>query len=190
MKKLLLIGAVSAALAAPLSFVVAEPRLWAEPVTPADVLPPYEIVASVRDLGLEPTSRPFRRGAYYVVGAADRRGRGWRVVADARSGDILDVVPVRRSGDAPDFGGPRIIDVPPPETDNAAPDDMDADDTDDPQDESAPAPHADTGPRVEAPAPPAYTPPRRDPLTPIYPTPHFTAPPGDKFTMPDESAGH
>jgi hypothetical protein len=86
-------------------------RAQATQVAPADALPAYEILNSVRSLGLRPTTQALRRGPYYVLHAIDRRGATVRVVADAQLGDIVSVAPVL----APRFnGGPRIIHVPQP----------------------------------------------------------------------------
>ena len=70
-------------------------------------LPPYEIVALVRSTGLEPLSRPMRQGPVYVLRALDPAGQELRVIADARLGRILKVVPV---------AGPRYVGpiMPPP----------------------------------------------------------------------------
>jgi hypothetical protein len=57
-------------------------------------LPPYEIVTIVRSTGLEPLSRPLRQGPAYVLRAMDPAGQEMRVIADARSGRLLKVVPV------------------------------------------------------------------------------------------------
>jgi hypothetical protein len=57
-------------------------------------LPPYEVLASVRSIGLEPLSRPTRFGPLYSLRAVDPAGREVRVIADARTGRILKVHPV------------------------------------------------------------------------------------------------
>ena len=74
-----------------------------------------EIVTTVRGLGLNPLARPERRGDYYVVRAADANGGEMRVVADAKSGDVISIAPVQAfaSAYAVSYGsGPRIIHVP------------------------------------------------------------------------------
>jgi len=172
--------------------------------TPADVLPAYEILNSVRSLGFRPTTQALRRGPYYVLHAIDRRGVEVRVVADAQLGDIVSVAPVV----APRFnGGPRIIHVPQPgERDDRASttyenDDNSAVDDNDDADADQPAPRPPVRrpyQRMEAPPPRASVepPPRPKPepkplgpprtvlsappppatsLTPIYPTPKFDA---------------
>ncbi len=59
-----------------------------------DSLPPFEILTIVRSLGLDPLGRPVRRGAAYVLRAADESGQEMRVVVDARSGRVRSAVPV------------------------------------------------------------------------------------------------
>jgi hypothetical protein len=210
-KKSLTAGVLGLALAAPLSLVAAGSRQpEAEPVTAADALPAYEIVAAVRDRGLEPIGQPQRRGAYYVMYAYDRRGTELRVIADAQLGDILSAAPARavNTAYAPVYGGgPRIIEVPDADVRDdpaAAPDPdqpPDAIDEDDSEDADAAPPGYQAQGRMAAPqaprrqlgnAPPqppaerraGLSAPPRDPLTPIYPTPRFTTRPSDaeKYT--------
>lgn len=113
MKRGLTIGLAIAALGA------AVPRVSAgtapgEPVTAADAMPAYEILTTVRELGLDPISQPLRRGPYYVLHAIDPLGVEMRVVADAHLGDILSVTLARPYDFVPYyFNGPRIIEVPP-----------------------------------------------------------------------------
>jgi len=57
-------------------------------------LPPYEIITIVRSTGLEPLSRPLRQGPTYVLRALDPAGQEMRVIADARSGRLVKIVPV------------------------------------------------------------------------------------------------
>jgi hypothetical protein len=58
------------------------------------LLPPHEIATSVRSLGLEPISRPERRGARrYVLRAIDRRGAEVVVIANGVNGRIIAVRP-------------------------------------------------------------------------------------------------
>jgi hypothetical protein len=61
---------------------------------PVPALPPHEILASTRSIGLEPLSRPVRFGPAYSLRAADPAGWEVRVIADARTGRILKVTPV------------------------------------------------------------------------------------------------
>ncbi len=109
-EKRLIIGIAAAALAATVSFVAAGPH-QRELVTAADVLPAYEILSTVRALGLNPATQPFRRGPYYVLHAYDPYGVKMRVVADAQLGDIVSI---RRVFAPPYDDGPRIIHVPSP----------------------------------------------------------------------------
>jgi hypothetical protein len=57
-------------------------------------LPPHEIVAVVRSAGLDPLSRPMRRGPVYALLAVDRAGQEFRVTVDARLGRVLRIVPM------------------------------------------------------------------------------------------------
>jgi hypothetical protein len=80
-------------------------------------VPPYEVVAIVRSVGLEPLTRPLRNGPAYVLRAVDPGGQEVRVIVDARVGRIMRVVPLTgpRYGFAPTPYGnprPRIVTVP------------------------------------------------------------------------------
>ena len=50
--------------------------------------------AVVRSTGLEPSSPPMRFGPAYVAARGRSRGREVRVIADARTGRILKVIPI------------------------------------------------------------------------------------------------
>jgi hypothetical protein len=89
LKQRWLVALALAALAAPASPAAA--GFYEEPVAAANLLPPAEIVASLRELGLAPTMQPIRRGAYYVLHAISADGIELRVVADAELGDILSI---------------------------------------------------------------------------------------------------
>lgn len=211
MNKTVTIVLAVAALAASLPLVVAG-SFNNEPVTAADALPAYEIVTTVRAMGLNPISDAVRRGPYYVLHAYDPAGVELRVVADAQFGDILSVTPAHalEGAYAPSYErGPRIIHVPrrgeprasigdrreiaPPEDDDV---------------EVAPPPPPPPPPRRHVTAPPqrrshvtppaaqqrkvlSAPPPRPTALTPIYPTPQFNtkADKAEKFEPPkDEPA--
>lgn len=60
----------------------------------ADILPPQEATAIVREAGLQPISRPVWRPGRYILNARDRYGRTLRVVVDARMGEVIRAVPV------------------------------------------------------------------------------------------------
>jgi hypothetical protein len=110
-KKWLTIAIVGAALAATLTLVAAG-SYQREPVTEADALPAYEILTTVRSMGLNPISEPLRRGPYYVLHASDRRGTELRVVADSQSGDILSIAPALNDASPHYQRAPHIIHVP------------------------------------------------------------------------------
>ena len=57
-------------------------------------MPAYEVVTLVRSTGLEPVSRPVRRGPAYVLHAVNPSGREVRVIVDARLRRIARVVPL------------------------------------------------------------------------------------------------
>jgi hypothetical protein len=110
-KKLLIVVLTWASLAGMLTFVAAG-SFKNETVTDADALPAYEIATTVRSMGLRPDDEPVRRGPYYVLHATDQRGTALRVVADAKFGDILSVMPAQ-NGATPQYQrGPHIIHVP------------------------------------------------------------------------------
>jgi hypothetical protein len=75
----------------------AEPVPSAPAATPG-ALPPEQITTIVRSSGLHPLGPATARGPTYVVRAADRRAEIVRVVVDARSGEILSVIPVVEGG--------------------------------------------------------------------------------------------
>jgi hypothetical protein len=82
------------------------PHGFAGPLPLVGVLPPEEIVASVRSAGFDPMSRPVHRGPVYVVFAIDRYDAEVRVIVDAHSGRVLRAV--RLAGepyDEPRYGG-------------------------------------------------------------------------------------
>ncbi len=83
-------------------------------------LPPYEINTIVRSMGFDPLTNPQRRGPYYVLNAIDPRGIEMRVVADARMGAVVSIMPAAMRYD----GGPRIIHIP-QDSVGALPDDQD-----------------------------------------------------------------
>jgi hypothetical protein len=81
------------------------------------ILPPPDILESVRYLGLDPKGEPVRRGAYYVLHAYDRAGIELRVVADAQFGDVLFMAPALNTSLTPPYvRAARIIQVEPPES--------------------------------------------------------------------------
>jgi len=86
-----LVKTVFAACGLALSF--ASPT-WAQSPPPgpqAGVLPPHEVLTSVRSMGLDPVGRPVLRGRVYVLRAFDDTQFEKRVVVDARSGAVLAV---------------------------------------------------------------------------------------------------
>jgi hypothetical protein len=207
-KALTIVGAV-AALAATLSFVAAG-SFKREQVTEADALPAYEILTTVRAMGINPISEPVRRGPYYVLHAYDPRGIEVRVVADAQFGDILSIAPTRalNAAYAPRYErGPRIIHVPQPgERDDRASvnkRDEPAASNDGGEEEVAPPPRRRATPRPQRrsdapPSPPpgprrnvlSAPPPPAEGLTPIRPTPRFNskADRAEKFDPPRDPA--
>jgi hypothetical protein len=81
------------------------------------ILPPPDILESVRYLGLDPAGEPVRRGAYYVLHAYDRAGIELQVVADAQFGDVLFMAPALNTALTPPYARTaRIIRVEPPES--------------------------------------------------------------------------
>ena len=84
---------------------------------PIGVLPPPDILESVRYLGLDPKGEPLLRGAYYVMHAYDRAGIELRVVADAQFGDVLFMAPALNTSLTPPYvRAARIIQIAPPES--------------------------------------------------------------------------
>lgn len=68
--------------------------VWATAAFAQAMLPPHEIVASIRSTGLQPIGTPVRRGKRYIMRAVDGRGYQLRVAADAFTGRILGVRPI------------------------------------------------------------------------------------------------
>ena len=67
----------------------------ATPASAQFLVPPHEIVTSVRSMGLQPVTQPvLRRGGRYVLHAIDRTGMRMKVAADGRNGRILFVEPL------------------------------------------------------------------------------------------------
>jgi hypothetical protein len=174
----LTIVVAAAALAATLSFASAGSSNR-EQVTDTDALPAYEILTTMRLMGLSPTGEPVRRGPYYVLHAYDPRGIEVRVVADAQFGDILYIAPARalNTAYAPRYQrGPRIIHVPQP---------GESDDRHEPtastnnHDEIVPLPRRRATPPADGP-------------TPIRPTPRFKskADAADKFDQPRDASSN
>jgi hypothetical protein len=92
------------ALAAP---AAAEPMRFAQSNGPGyapGALRPREIVEIVRDSGLDPLGRPTLRGLNYVIHAIDGADREVQVIVNARSGDIVRVVPVATASRVPPGG--------------------------------------------------------------------------------------
>ncbi len=75
------IGQVHAQAIPPSSFAAAPPGF----------VPPYEIMRTVRSVGLDPLAPPLREGTTYVLRATDFRGVLMRVVVDANTGTIRAV---------------------------------------------------------------------------------------------------
>lgn len=84
-------------------------RVYPEPPRYQPAVPPQEVAAIVRSLGLMPTSGPRPRGPFWVVDAVGQDGTPVRVRVDAMSGRVADIVRVP---------GPRMVRVypggPPP----------------------------------------------------------------------------
>jgi hypothetical protein len=55
------------------------------------VLPPHEIITSIRSGGFDPVGRPVRRGSRYEVAAVDPYQLDVRLTVDAQTGEILAV---------------------------------------------------------------------------------------------------
>lgn len=216
MKRGLTIGLAIAALGVTVSLVTADSSH--ESVTAADAVPAYTIMTTLREMGYEPSVQPVRRGPYYVLHATDRRGVDMRVVADAHFGDIVSVTPARPDYAVNYVRGPRIIHVPQPgEAEDSGEFDNNAAGHND--DEAAPPPlpasratapprHIEpkTQRRSDAPrekqvksaaVPPPFErrtvlsapPPPPKALSPVYPTPKFSAgnEAGEKFGSPKSS---
>jgi hypothetical protein len=81
------------------------------------ILPPPDILESVRFLGLDPQGEPVRRGAHYVLHAFDRAGIELRIVVDAQFGDVLFMAPALNTSLTPPYvRAARIIQVAAPES--------------------------------------------------------------------------
>lgn len=78
----------------------------ADPLPPPPAPPiergvaPYDVIAIVRSMHLDPVTAPIRRGTRYVVRAIDRWGNTVRVVVDAEVARVIALRPVRRVREA------------------------------------------------------------------------------------------
>jgi hypothetical protein len=87
--------------------------IWHRRARSIEVLPPSDVLTTVRELDLAPDSEVVRRGPYYVLHAVDLRGVEQRIVADAQFGDILSIMPGVPYDYVPYYvRAPRIIHVP------------------------------------------------------------------------------
>jgi hypothetical protein len=66
-----------------------------DPLADGPGVPLSQVDTVVRSTGLAPVGPPVRRGASYVVIAANRSGEPIRVVVDARTGSIQRILPIR-----------------------------------------------------------------------------------------------
>jgi hypothetical protein len=113
LKRAITIFLTLAALAATLTLVDAGSSKQA--VGEPNVLPAGDILATLRNMGMEPIGEPARRGPYYVLHAYDPTGIEMRVVADAQFGDVLSIAPANALANiyTPQYRRePRIIHVP------------------------------------------------------------------------------
>jgi len=187
----LTLAAFGSALSSP---VAAEPaRQRVAQAIGADVLPAFEILTIVRSMGFDPISHPQRRGPYYVLNAVDTRGIEMRIVADARVGEVVSVMPAPPP--AMYDSGPRIIHVPQhsvgalpddPDYVERPPEERDPRQYDRPRQQrrviSPPAPSTKSASAPPESAPPAAQPPATaaTPIAPVAP-----APPRAVLTRPD-----
>ncbi len=124
-----------------------------------EILSPREVMAMVRQQGFDPVSRPVWRPGRYVMVAVDPRGREFRVVADARGGDIIRAVPLNQFSmyDAPRRYEPYPQPAPYPPTARPMPAPPPGAEMPDDGDEDLPppsaTPHVIPGPRSAAPSP-------------------------------------
>jgi hypothetical protein len=84
-----LAASVGAAATAHAQYVPIYPRTYVRG------LPPHQAIVVVRSIGMQPLSRPLRRGANYVVVASTRSGARMRIVIDAFDGTIVRMRPAR-----------------------------------------------------------------------------------------------
>lgn len=80
-------------------------RVYPEPPRYQPRIPPHEVDAIVRSLGLMPASPPRPRGPFWVVDAVGRDGSPLKVRIDAMNGRVAEIVRVP---------GPRMVRVPAP----------------------------------------------------------------------------
>jgi hypothetical protein len=88
---------------------------WAPDTPLVGILPPEDILAAVRYLGLDPEGAVVRRDGYYVLHAFDGTGIELRIVADAQFGDILFMEPAFNASLTPPYiRAAHVIHVPQP----------------------------------------------------------------------------
>jgi hypothetical protein len=130
---------------------------------PVGLVPPYEIMRSVRMAGFHPVAPPLREGPTYAVRAVDFRGILMRVVVDANSGAIRAV---NRIVPGPDNYGQLGMAEPP----FGPADDM-LPSYGRPPDMSGPAPPPDITASLPPPSMPAAHPPAHATVTILPPLP-------------------
>ena len=82
-------------------------------IQPGGILSASDILAAVRNFGLDPAGPAVRRGPCFVLHAFDGTGAELRVVADARFGDILSIAPAFNAAITPPYvRAARIIQIP------------------------------------------------------------------------------
>lgn len=70
------------------------PRPYPPRQSSAAILAPEDIAGILRSMGLNPVSQPRWRPGQYVVRAIDRRGMPVRVISDAYTGRVREVIPL------------------------------------------------------------------------------------------------
>ena len=81
------------------------------PKPAASVLPAHEILTIVRSAGLNPVSKPARKGANYLLRAVDDEGTQVHVIVDGRLGEVIAVTPVGVNAREIDPMRPSVFDA-------------------------------------------------------------------------------
>jgi hypothetical protein len=130
---------------------------------PAGLVPPYEIMRSVRMAGFRPVAPPLREGSTYAVRATDFRGILMRVVVDANTGAIRAVNRIVRGPG--NYGQLGMAEPPFGPADDMLPS------YGRPPDMSGPAPPPETTASLPPPSMPAVHPPAHATVTILPPLP-------------------
>ena len=148
------------------------------------VVPPQEVIAIVRSVGLSPIGKPTRKGTNYLLRARDEDGIEVRVVVDGRAGEVTAVTPVGYNNRELDPMRPSIYDSGPPVYEPAP---IYRRDVPIIEEQNEPPIYRRAAPAAPPPVapPPAPPPPEREAVVAPPPSPEFLTPRPDTANPPE-----